>query len=387
MKVFVAGASGTVGRPLVRQLVAAGHEVTGTTRAEPRSGEIRAAGAEAVVCDVFDADALTQAVEAARPEVVINELTSLPREYNPRQMDERFYAPTNRVRTEGGANLLSAARSAGAKRFVTQSIAFLYAPEGEMVKDEGGRAFTDAPGAFGTGVKAMTSHEQAVLQAEGIEGLVLRYGWFYGAGTYYAADGSIAEMCGNGMRVFARYLVEAGLAVAGEFGVATRAGVRRVRLDADHAGPVTVDMGPPRILGGGSATVSGRSYDGLRVDMGNPHLACVISDPVAGLDLTRPPTFDVAVFPGGVNVELLNPLGDHHCRMRVYERGSGETRSCGTGAVACAVAMAQAAGETTGSWTVEVPGGTVEVTLDGRTSHLTGPAVLVAEGDTLAAFG
>jgi len=208
--------------------------------------------------------------------------------------------------------------------------------------------------------------------------------WFM---DYRNADGSIAEMCGNGMRVFARYLVEAGLAVAGEFGVATRAGVRRVRLDADHAGPVTVDMGPPRILGGGSATVSGRSYDGLRVDMGNPHLACVISDPVAGLDLTRPPTFDVAVFPGGVNVELLNPLGDHHCRMRVYERGSGETRSCGTGAVACAVAMAQAAGETTGSWTVEVPGGTVEVTLDGRTSHLTGPAVLVAEGDTLAAFG
>jgi nucleoside-diphosphate-sugar epimerase len=194
MKVFVAGASGTIGRPLVRQLVAAGHEVTGTTRAESRTGEIRAAGAEAVVCDVFDADALGQAVEAARPEVVVNELTSLPREYNLRQMDERFYAPTNRVRTEGGGNLLAAARSAGAKRFVTQSIAFLYAPEGEMVKDEGGRAFADAPGAFGAGVKAMTSHEQAVLEAEGIEGLVLRYGWFYGAGTYYAADGSIAEL-------------------------------------------------------------------------------------------------------------------------------------------------------------------------------------------------
>ncbi len=193
MKVFVAGASGTVGRPLVRQLVAAGHEVTGTTRAESRSQEIRAAGAKVAVCDVFDSDALRGAVEAAGPEVVINELTSLPRDYNPRQMDERFYGPTNRVRTEGGGNLLAAAQSAGAKRFVTQSIAFMYAPEGEMVKDESGRAFTDAPGAFGTGVTAMSSHEQAALDAEGIEGVVLRYGWFYGAGTYYAADGSIAE--------------------------------------------------------------------------------------------------------------------------------------------------------------------------------------------------
>jgi 2-alkyl-3-oxoalkanoate reductase len=193
MKVFVAGASGVIGRPLVRQLVAAGHRVTGTTRSEARAEDVRAAGGEAVVCDVFDAEALTRAVEAAGPDVVVNELTSLPRDYSPRQIDERFYAATNRVRTEGGGNLLAAATLAGAKRFVTQSIAFLYAPEGEMVKDESGRPFTDAPGPFGGGVQAMTSHEQAVLDAHDLEGLVLRYGWFYGAGTYYAADGSIAE--------------------------------------------------------------------------------------------------------------------------------------------------------------------------------------------------
>ena len=134
------------------------------------------------------------AVGLARPDVVVNELTKLPRDYDTRKLDERFYAPTNRIRTEGGGNLLGAAVAAGAQRFVTQSIAFLYAPEGEMVKDEDGRPSTDAPAPFGDGVRAMVSHERAVLEAEGIQGLVLRYGWFYGPGTYYAAEGSIAEM-------------------------------------------------------------------------------------------------------------------------------------------------------------------------------------------------
>lgn len=200
--------------------------------------------------------------------------------------------------------------------------------------------------------------------------------WFM---DYRNADGSVAEMCGNGVRVFARYLVETGLAAPGEFGVATRAGVRRVRLAA--AGDVTVDMGRPRVFGDSTATVAGRRYAGVCVDVGNPHLACLIDDPVAGLDLTRPPAFDAAVFPEGVNVELLNPAGERRVAMRVYERGSGETRSCGTGTVAAAVAAARAAGETTGAWTIQVPGGEVRVTLDETTSFLTGPAVLVAEGE------
>jgi 2-alkyl-3-oxoalkanoate reductase len=194
MKVFVAGASGVIGKPLVRRLVAAGHDVVGMSSNETGAGRIADAGGQAVVCDALDADALREAVGSARPDVVVNELTKLPRDYDTRNMDERFYAPTNRIRTQGGGNLLEAAIAAGAKRFVTQSIAFLYAPDGGMVKDEEGRPSTDAPPPFGDGVRAMVSHERAVLDAEGITGLVLRYGWFYGPGTYYAPDGSIAEM-------------------------------------------------------------------------------------------------------------------------------------------------------------------------------------------------
>src|SRR3954470_20206592 len=194
MRIFVAGASRVIGRPLLRQLVAAGHDVVGMTSRDDGRGAIEQAGATAVVADALDADAVREAVGTARPQVVVNELTKLPRDYDTRNMDERFYGPTNRIRTVGGGNLLAAATAGRAQRFVTQSIAFLYAPEGDMVKDEEGRPSTDAPAPFGDGVRAMVSHERAVLDAEGIQGLVLRYGWFYGPGTYYAAGGSIAQM-------------------------------------------------------------------------------------------------------------------------------------------------------------------------------------------------
>lgn len=200
--------------------------------------------------------------------------------------------------------------------------------------------------------------------------------WFM---DYRNADGSIAEMCGNGVRVFARYLVDAGLAAPGEFAVATRGGLKRVRLGA--TGDVTVEMGRPRVLGESRAVVDGRECRGLNVNMGNPHLACVVDEPVAGFDLAREPEFDRGVYPEGVNVEIFNPVGDHAVSMRVHERGAGETRSCGTGAVATAVAAAHAAGETTGTWQVRVLGGTVTVTLDEETSYLAGPAVLVASGE------
>jgi nucleoside-diphosphate-sugar epimerase len=191
MKVFVAGASGAIGKPLMRQLVAAGHEVTGTTRREERAEEIRAAGAKAVVCDVFDREALGEAVKAAGPEVVVNQLTSLPEDFNPKKID---YAPTNRVREEGGGNLMAAALAAGVRRYVTQSIAFIYAPEGDWVKDEEARPFEDAPPPFDEGERAMLAHECEVLGTDGIEGLVLRYGQFYGPGTYYTpGSGSIAR--------------------------------------------------------------------------------------------------------------------------------------------------------------------------------------------------
>jgi nucleoside-diphosphate-sugar epimerase len=188
MRVFVAGASGAIGRPLVRQLVAAGHSVTGTTRREERAGEIRAAGATAVVCDVLDRAALEAAVGASVPEVVVNQLTSLPEDFNPRKID---YGPTNRVRKEGGENLMKAALASGARRYVTQSIAFLYAPEGDWVKDEEARPYDDAPLPFRDAVGAVLGHEREVLGTDGIEGLVLRYGQFYGPGTYYSPGGSI----------------------------------------------------------------------------------------------------------------------------------------------------------------------------------------------------
>jgi diaminopimelate epimerase len=202
--------------------------------------------------------------------------------------------------------------------------------------------------------------------------------WFM---DYRNADGGVAEMCGNGVRVFARYLVDAGLAAPGEWDIATRAGLKRVTLGA--AGEVSVDMGPPEVLGEGSAVIAGRRYQGLRVSMGNPHLACLVTDrQVAELDLEREPEFDPRLFPEGVNVEVFQPLGGDHVAMRVHERGSGETRSCGTGAVATAVAAAVAAGRApVGEWSVDVLGGRLTVTLDGVTSHLRGPAVLVAEGE------
>jgi nucleoside-diphosphate-sugar epimerase len=192
MKVFVAGASGTMGRPLVRHLLAAGHEVTGMTRREDRAAKIRKTGASAVVCDVFDATTLETAVKAAAPEVVVHQLTSLPRRLDYKSKDDPL-APTNRLRSEGTRNLLSAAKAAGARRLVAESVAFLYAPEGDWVKDEEAPLFADAPPPFGGAVAALTDLERQVTDAEGIEGIVLRYGWLYGPGTYFDRDGSQTE--------------------------------------------------------------------------------------------------------------------------------------------------------------------------------------------------
>jgi 2-alkyl-3-oxoalkanoate reductase len=190
MRVFLAGATGAIGRPLVARLMAAGHELTAMTRSERSAETLRGQGAHALVLDVFDREGLRDALVAARPDAVVHELTALPHRFNPR--DKQLYAATNRVRTEGTRNLLVAAGAAGARRFVCQSIAFAYAPGGERVKTEEARLFLDSPPPFGEAVKALEQMEGMVLGAEGMEGLVLRYGWFYGPGTYYAADGSSA---------------------------------------------------------------------------------------------------------------------------------------------------------------------------------------------------
>jgi nucleoside-diphosphate-sugar epimerase len=190
MRVFVAGASGAIGRPAVRRLVAEGHEVTGMTRRPERAEGIRAAGAEAVVCDVFDAEALMQAVAAARPEAVVHLLTALPERFRPRS---DYLAATDRVRTEGTGNLLAAAQAAGVRRVVAESIAFLYRPESGWLKEEEAPVYEDAPGRFGPTYRAALNLERQVTGSERFEGIVLRLGWLYGPGTYYDRGGSQAE--------------------------------------------------------------------------------------------------------------------------------------------------------------------------------------------------
>jgi diaminopimelate epimerase len=208
---------------------------------------------------------------------------------------------------------------------------------------------------------------------------------------YRNADGSTAQMCGNGARVFAHYLRASGLESRDEFVVGSLAGPRPVvlhRVDATNA-DVSVDMGKTNTLGSGGkafeVTVGGRRFSGLAVDVGNPHLACV--DPeltveaLAALDVAAPVTFDKAQFPDGVNVEVLTAPGDGAVSMRVHERGVGETRSCGTGTVAAAVAALSYAGAVSGTLTVRIPGGDVVVSITEATSYLRGPSVLVAQGE------
>ncbi|MEV0897339.1 diaminopimelate epimerase [Actinoplanes sp. NPDC049802] len=209
--------------------------------------------------------------------------------------------------------------------------------------------------------------------------------WFM---DYRNSDGSIAEMCGNGLRVFVRYLLDRGLATPGPEGlpIATRAGVL-VTLIGD--GTVRARMTTPRVYAGSTATVGALTVPGVAVDTGNPHLVCGLHDGVelASLDLTGAPLHDPALFPHGVNVEFTEPAepvdgADGHVRMRVHERGSGETLSCGTGALAVGAVALRDAGLETGSVAVDLPGGRLVVTHDSDGGWwLEGPAVLVADGE------
>jgi diaminopimelate epimerase len=204
---------------------------------------------------------------------------------------------------------------------------------------------------------------------------------------YRNGDGSIAEMCGNGVRVFAHYLRASGLESRDEFVVGSLAGPRPVVLhDWDTTtADVTVEMGKTNELGTSEAIVGGRPFAGLAIDVGNPHLACVdpdlTIDELAALDVGAPVTFDPALFPRGVNIEVLTAPMDGAVSMRVHERGVGETRSCGTGTVAAAAAALAFTGTTTGALRVRIPGGEVTVTVTDASSYLRGPSVLVARGE------
>jgi nucleoside-diphosphate-sugar epimerase len=192
MRILLAGATGVIGRPLVSQLQACGHEVTGLTRSQERAEALRARGAAAIVCDVFETERLRAAVAEARPEAVIDQLTDLPPVYDPRRYEE-MTVPTNRLRSEGTPALVAAAEAAGAHRYLAQSLGFVYAPEGDWVKDEDAPLISGAPPAVQNGVDAVRTLERTVLEAAGLEGMVLRYGQFYGPGTWFAGDGSLAD--------------------------------------------------------------------------------------------------------------------------------------------------------------------------------------------------
>jgi nucleoside-diphosphate-sugar epimerase len=198
MRVFLAGATGVLGRRLTPLLIGAGHQVTGMTRTPARAEALRAAGAEPVVCDALDAAAVELAVRAAQPEAVVHQLTALPTRINPRRM-ARDLALNDRLRDEGTRHLVAAARAAGARRMVAQSIAFAYAPRPDgspkpsQLHDEGDPLFLDAPEPWRRSVHAVDALERAVTGAAELAGVVLRYGYFYGPGTSYARDGSLAE--------------------------------------------------------------------------------------------------------------------------------------------------------------------------------------------------
>lgn len=208
--------------------------------------------------------------------------------------------------------------------------------------------------------------------------------WFM---DYRNADGSIAEMCGNGVRVFSHYVRAAGLVDSDEFVVGSRAGGKPVTVHSHDAtdAVVTVEMGTPRVFETSDTEVDGRSFTGIGVDVGNPHLACVSADldaeTLGDLDLTAQPAFDGAVYPHGVNIEFVTVPKDGAVSMRVHERGVGETRSCGTGIVAAAVAALRFDGSGDGELAVHVPGGVVSVRVSNGSASMRGPSVLVASGE------
>jgi nucleoside-diphosphate-sugar epimerase len=190
MRVFLAGATGAIGAPLLRLLVAEGHSVTGMTRSPEKALAVRAAGAEAAVADALDADAVTSAVAQARPDAIVHQLTSIPPRVDPRKM-VRDFALTDRLRTQGTANLVAAARTAGDARIVAQSIAFAYAPGPPgTVHAEGDPLTSDPPAQFKRSAMAIAELERTVLAAGG---LALRYGYFYGPGTSISARGPLGE--------------------------------------------------------------------------------------------------------------------------------------------------------------------------------------------------
>jgi nucleoside-diphosphate-sugar epimerase len=192
MKIFLAGATGAIGSRLLPTLVEARHQVIGTTRKAAKADAIRSTGAEAVVLDALNRDMVMQAIQTARPDVVVHELTAIPAHLNMRKFDREF-TMTNRLRTEGTDNLLAAARAIGVRRFIAQSYSpLIYSRVGGPVKKEDDPLDPNPPAELRHTFQAIRHLESAVL-GSGLDGIVLRYVWFYGPGTGVGEGGSVLE--------------------------------------------------------------------------------------------------------------------------------------------------------------------------------------------------
>jgi nucleoside-diphosphate-sugar epimerase len=191
MKILIAGGTGAIGRPLIAELQANGHVVVALTRSAEKAKALVEQSIEPAIADVFDADAVKAAVSRAQPEVVIEQLTALPRTYTGESM--RAAAPFNRrIRLEGGANVLAAAQAAGVRRYLRQSIAFWATPGPGLAHEDTPLAY-DASPAVAADIRVVTEIERRLLEAPDIEGIALRYGFFYGAGTWFHPDGDVAR--------------------------------------------------------------------------------------------------------------------------------------------------------------------------------------------------
>jgi len=191
MKIFVAGGTGAIGRPTLEQLLARGHNVVALTRTQERAQSLAAQGIEPAVADLFDSESVKAALKSAQPEVVIEQLTALPRTYTRESMNATA-ALNARIRSEGGANVLAAAKAAGVRRFMKQSMAFWAIP-GAGLADEETPLSLDASPAVAADARLVTETERRLFETSNIEGIALRYGFFYGPGTWFNPDGDVAQ--------------------------------------------------------------------------------------------------------------------------------------------------------------------------------------------------
>ena len=221
MKVLIAGGTGAIGRPLIAELLDQGHSIVALTRSPEKAQALVQQGIEPAIADVFDAAAVQAAVRRARPEIVIEQLTALPKTYT-RESMKSAAALNQRLRLEGGANVLAAAQAAGARRYLRQSVAF-FAQPGPGLADEGTPLAFEASPAVAAEARVLTEIEQQLLQSHKLEGIVLRYGFFYGPGTWFHPDGDVAQqvqrqqfpIVGNGAGVWSwLHIEDAAIATA-----------------------------------------------------------------------------------------------------------------------------------------------------------------------------